>query len=71
MPGMTGPELAERLVGRRPGLRVLFTSGYAPDVVLRLGISSASVAFLQKPFTPETLSRKVREVLDLPVGAAA
>ena len=71
MPGMTGPALAERLVGRRPGLRVLFTSGYAPDVVLRLGISEREVAFLPKPFTPETLSRKVREVLDLPVGAAA
>ncbi len=67
MPGMGGGELVKRATQVRPGLRVLYMSGYTDDAVVRHGVSDAEAAFLQKPFTLEALSRKVREVLD-PVG---
>ncbi len=66
MPQMSGPELAKRLVGIRPDMRVLCMSGYTDDNVVRHGVREAEVAFLQKPITPLTLARKVREVLDAP-----
>jgi two-component system, cell cycle sensor histidine kinase and response regulator CckA len=65
MPEMGGRELAERLaplIGG--GLRVLYVSGYTDDAVVRHGILEATDAFLHKPFTPLSLARKVREVLD-------
>ncbi|HEX6104616.1 MAG TPA: response regulator [Gemmatimonadales bacterium] len=72
MPEMGGGELARRLAERRPGLRVLFVSGYSNDEVLRRGISGAETAFLQKPFTSEELMRRVRQVLDAaPAGATS
>jgi signal transduction histidine kinase len=64
MPGLSGRELAERLAARHPGLRVLFMSGYTDQVVVEQGMLEARAPFLQKPFSPETLRRKLREVLD-------
>jgi len=64
MPQMGGPELADAVQLLRPDLLVLFTSGYAPDEVLRRGVLSAEVAFLQKPFTAVSLATKVRATLD-------
>ena len=64
MPGMSGRQLADRLRDLRPELKVLFVSGYTDDAIIRHGVLEPGIAFLQKPFTPESLSRKVREVLD-------
>jgi len=66
MPGMGGRELAGKLGPRRPEMRVLYMSGYTPDVALRHGVSEAMVAFVQKPVSPTALLRRVREVLDGP-----
>ncbi len=64
MPDLGGRELAERLRLGRPGLRVLYVSGYTDDAILRRGALEPGAAFLQKPFSPAALARKVREVLD-------
>ena len=64
LPGLSGPEVARRLVTTRTDTRVLYLSGYTNDAVLRRGVLEAGVAFLQKPFTPGVLGRKIREVLD-------
>ena len=61
---MSGPELAKQLKHARPMMKVLCMSGYTDDSIVRHGVLEAHFAFLQKPFTPETLTRKVREVLD-------
>ncbi|MBX7097082.1 MAG: response regulator [Myxococcaceae bacterium] len=71
MPYLGGAELAERLAGQRPGMRVLFMSGYTQESVpLRRSIAPG-VALLQKPFTPPMLLRAVREVLDTGQSVAA
>lgn len=64
MPGMGGRQLAEHIVRLRSGLKVLYMSGYTPDVAVRHGVLEASVAYLQKPFGPAVLTSKVRQVLD-------
>jgi FixJ family two-component response regulator len=64
MPRIGGRELAERLSALRPGLRVLYLSGYTDDAVLRHGVCREVVALLQKPFSSDLLLRKVREILD-------
>ena len=69
MPGMNGRQLAEALVARRPGIRVLFASGYTDNVLLDQGALAPDVTLLDKPFTPAGLARKVAEVLAAPAGA--
>ena len=64
MPRMSGPELGKQLAAILPGLKILCMSGYTDEAVLRHGLSGSGLAFLQKPITSESLSRKVREVLD-------
>ena len=66
MPGMSGPDLAKQLLAQRPGLKVLFSSGYTGEAIAHRGEILSGLAFLPKPFTPMTLARKVREVLDAP-----
>jgi PAS domain S-box-containing protein len=63
MPQMNGRALASVVTEMRPSMRVLFMSGYTDDAVVRHGILEQHVAFIQKPFTPDGLARKVREVL--------
>jgi CheY-like chemotaxis protein len=64
MPEMGGRELATQLRADAPRLKVLFTSGYTDDAGIRQGALQAGMGFLSKPFTPETLVRKAREMLD-------
>jgi len=64
MPRMSGRELADELMRRQPDLRVLFISGYSSDAVMRQQVAEEGRAFLQKPFTPVALARRIRELLD-------
>jgi len=66
MPGLSGRELADRLKKRRPGIKVMFMSGYTDDAILRRGDLEKDAEFIQKPFGPDQLAVKVREML---VGA--
>ena len=65
MPYMGGKELAEQLLNLQPETRVLYTSGYTDEAVLSRGVDGRSTQFLQKPFSPPELVKKVRDVLDL------
>jgi PAS domain S-box-containing protein len=62
MPWMNGRELVERLTPGNPGMKVLYTSGYPSDTIVREGIAEAGAAFLEKPYLPVDLAAKVREV---------
>ena len=68
MPGISGRELARRLTTRLPHLRVMFMSGYTYNVIAQNGTLEEGISFLQKPFTPQLLTEKVREVLDRSVS---
>lgn len=70
MPHLSGPELVARLSAERPGLKILFLSGYTDDTVFRHGVLEGGVAFLQKPFNLKAFAQKIREVLNgQPSGA--
>jgi PAS domain S-box-containing protein len=64
MPGVSGKELANRVTRLRPDLKVLFMSGYTDEAIVHHGVLDSDVQFIQKPFSPASLARKVREVLD-------
>jgi CheY-like chemotaxis protein len=64
MPELGGRQVAEKLLGAHPEMKVLYVSGYTDDAIIRHGVLEAEANFLQKPFLPATLLQKVREVLD-------
>ncbi len=70
MPQLGGKEMTEQLVLRRPDAKILYMSGYTDDALLHQGILDEGIAFLEKPFTPDSLSKRVREVLDTAKGNA-
>jgi len=71
MPEMDGRRLVEQLVPRRPGLKVVYISGYTGDEVIRRGMSEGTFPLLQKPFSSEELMQRVRAVLDAPAAGPA
>ncbi len=70
MPGMSGRELARALAAKKMVRRTLFVSGYTDDAIVRQGILEPGLAFLYKPFSPNEILLKLREVLDGPADQA-
>ena len=70
MPEVNGRRLADEALRRRPGLRVLFTTGYTRNAVVHNGVLDAGVHLIGKPFTVEALAEQVRKVLDSPAGTS-
>ncbi|OPX94728.1 MAG: Blue-light-activated protein [Syntrophorhabdus sp. PtaB.Bin006] len=66
MPEMSGRQVVDRLIQVRPEIKALFMSGYTNDAIVHYGVLDEGVAYIQKPWTPDELWRKVREVLDQP-----
>jgi two-component system, cell cycle sensor histidine kinase and response regulator CckA len=66
LPGMNGRRLADTLKTDRPGLKVLFNSGYTENVIVAHGVLEQGLHFISKPFSADALARKVRELLDAP-----
>jgi|SRR5215471_9811307 len=69
-PGLSGPMVADRIVEAQPGLRVLFMSGYDRTNVVQRYVVEKGYALLTKPFTPDQLAKKVREVMEAPAPAS-
>jgi signal transduction histidine kinase len=70
MPEMSGPEVIRQIQPRRPELRVLYISGYTDEAIVHHGVLESGAAFLQKPFLPDVLARRIREVLDAETNQA-
>ncbi len=70
MPGMSGKALSARLGAWHPGLRTLYMSGYTENVIMRKGVVPRDIHYIQKPFSPAALARKVGEVLELGIQSA-
>ena len=66
LPGLAGPQVAAALAAARPGVRVLFMSGYTDNSIVHHGVLESGINFLEKPLTVDSLTRKIRAVLDLP-----
>lgn len=64
LPGVKGPELADRIKQKRPNIQVLYVSGYTENILFKDGENPPSIAYLPKPYTPTTLGRRIREILD-------
>ena len=64
MPGLGGRQLAEQLLEERPGVRVVFSSGYAEDAIASHGVLRPGTAFIEKPFSAHELARTLRSLLD-------
>jgi len=71
MPGGSGPELASRLLERRPALKVIYLSGYTDEAIVQHGVINPGILFLHKPFTSEALGRKISQALDPSVRLSA
>lgn len=65
MPGMNGRDLSVRVQPLRPAMKVLYMSGYAEDAIVQEGVLDARINFIQKPFSPASLARKILEVLNI------
>ena len=68
MPGMSGRELSDTALERRPLLKTLYTTGYTRNAIVHGGVLDPGIDLIQKPFTADQLARKVRSVLDAPAG---